>query len=50
MNACPPQPGFTVMHRAMSSASAISASAPTAVPGLMATPTQAPLSRMSSAA
>src|SRR5258707_922408 len=43
MNVCPPHPGFTVMHSAMSIASTISASAPTSVPGLIATPTLAPL-------
>ena len=42
MNGCPPQPGLTVMHSAMSSAPATSASAPTGVAGLIATPTPAP--------
>ena len=42
MNGCPPQPGLTVMHSAMSIAPATSASAPTGVAGLIATPTPAP--------
>ena len=42
MKACPPQPGLTVMHSAMSIAPATSASAPTGVAGLIATPTPTP--------
>jgi hypothetical protein len=49
MNGCPPHPGLTVMHSAMSIAPATSASAPTGVPGLIARPTPAPRSRISPA-
>ena len=50
MNGCPPHPGLTVMHSAMSSSSTTSVSAPTGVAGLIATPTLTPLSRIKSAA
>ena len=49
MNGCPPQPGLTVMQSARSIEWAISLSAPTAVAGLIATPTEAPSSRTSPA-
>ena len=48
MNCCPPQPGFTVMHRPCPAAGD-SASAPTGVAGLIATPTPTPPSRIRSA-
>ena len=45
MNGCPPQPGLTVMQRAMSIAPGSSESTSGGVAGLIATPTPAPSSR-----
>jgi hypothetical protein len=45
MNACPPQPGLTVMQSRMSSSSIAAVTASAGVAGLMASPARQPCSR-----